>query len=229
LLDFGNSANNDAIAEAKMNYSENLWLFFALVFGIIIVPGMDMMIVLSHSLSRKAGAGYAAVVGIVTAGALHSVYAGLGVGIVLTLFPKTYAALLIIGAAYVAWIGWQLARSQNALGQVGENKDASLKRAFRDGVVTAMTNPKAYLFMLAVYPQFLKADYGPLFPQAVIMALIIAVTQFAVYAPVAFGASAARGWLERNPGAQMMTTRIVGWVMIAVAMLTLYQGWRSSG
>jgi threonine/homoserine/homoserine lactone efflux protein len=210
-----------------VSYSENLWLFFVFVFGIVLVPGMDMMIVLSHSLSRQRAAGYAAVAGITAGGVLHSIYAGLGVGIILTLFPKAYAALLILGALYVASIGWQLVRSNNALGKVGDHESTTLFRAFRDGFVTAMTNPKAYLFMMAVYPQFLRQDFGPLFPQAVVLAVIIALTQVGVYALVALGSGAARHWLEANPQAQMTTTRVVGWVMIGVAMLTVYQGWQS--
>ncbi|MGO7638835.1 LysE family translocator, partial [Rhizobium leguminosarum] len=34
-----------------MNYNENIWLFFTLLFGIIIVPGMDMLFVLANSLT----------------------------------------------------------------------------------------------------------------------------------------------------------------------------------
>lgn len=210
-----------------MSYSENLWLFFLLVLGIIAVPGMDMLITLSHALSPRKNAGYAAIAGIVAGGVLHSVYAALGVGIILTLYPAAHALLLFAGAAYILWIGVQLVRSANAIGSAisGPAEDgAPYKAAFRDGFVTCMTNPKAYLFMLAVYPQFLKPDYGPLFPQAVIMAAIIAATQIVIYGMIAKSAGAARSWLAANPQAQMTATRVIGWLMIAIAFLTVWQG-----
>ncbi|MBB3149620.1 threonine/homoserine/homoserine lactone efflux protein [Phyllobacterium trifolii] len=50
-------------------------------------------------------------------------------------------------------------------------------QAFRLGAVTCLINPKAYLFMLAVYPQFLRPDFGPLAPQAAVMAAMTAGMQ----------------------------------------------------
>ena len=43
-----------------MTYAENLWLFFLLLFGIIIVPGMDMLFVLTNALTRGRPAGLSA-------------------------------------------------------------------------------------------------------------------------------------------------------------------------
>ena len=46
-----------------MTYSENLWLYFTLLFGIIIVPCMDMLFVLANSLTSGRRAGMAATAG----------------------------------------------------------------------------------------------------------------------------------------------------------------------
>lgn len=209
-----------------MSYTENLWLFFILVLGIIAVPGMDMLITLSHALSPRKNSGYAAIAGIVAGGVLHSVYAALGVGVILTLYPAGQTLLLYAGAAYIFWIGLQLVRSDNAIGGADAASGAAkpYRAAFRDGFVTCMTNPKAYLFMLAIYPQFLKPDYGPLVPQALVMALMIASTQIVIYGSIARGAGVARHWLDANPSAQMIATRAIGWLMIAIAAMTVWSG-----
>ena len=60
-----------------MTYSENLWLFFLLVSGIIIVPGMDMVFVLASSLSGGRKAGLSATFGIMAGGLVHTLYAAL--------------------------------------------------------------------------------------------------------------------------------------------------------
>src|SRR5215475_11561517 len=52
-----------------MSYAENLWLYFLLLFGIIIVPGMDMLFVLANALTGGRGAGLAATAGIMLGGA----------------------------------------------------------------------------------------------------------------------------------------------------------------
>jgi len=58
-----------------MNYIENLWLFFIMVTGIIIVPGMDMMFVLANTLAGGRRAGAAATLGVMAGAAVHTVIA----------------------------------------------------------------------------------------------------------------------------------------------------------
>jgi threonine/homoserine/homoserine lactone efflux protein len=81
--------------------------------------------------------------------------------------------------------------------------------------------------MLAVFPQFLHAGYGPLWSQSLVLWLIIAITQIAVYGGLALAAAQARGWLARRPGAGIVTARVVGVVLIGVALFTGFEGWRS--
>lgn len=88
-------------------------------------------------------------------------------------------------------------------------------------------NPKAYLFMLAVFPQFLHAEYGPLWSQALVLWVIIAVAQVTVYGAVALAAARARRWLVRRPAAGAVTARVVGAVLIGAALLTGLEGWHS--
>eukprot|EP01042_Synura_sphagnicola_P033441 gene33441-42941_t len=149
--------------------SDNLALFFALVFGIIIVPGMDMAFVMASGLSGGRKAGLAAVGGIVVGGWVHSLWAAFGVGLLIKTLPWLFNILLLGGAAYIAWIGWSLVRSHIVLGQVDAAPRHSTLTTFRQGVVTCLLNPKAYLFMLAVYPQFIQSQYGPVAAQAAVM------------------------------------------------------------
>ena len=80
-----------------MTYSENLWLFFLLVSGIIIVPGMDMVFVLASALSGGRRAGLSATFGIMAGGLVHTLYAALGVGMLLHFAPKLFNGLLVLG------------------------------------------------------------------------------------------------------------------------------------
>jgi threonine/homoserine/homoserine lactone efflux protein len=78
-----------------------------------------------------------------------------------------------------------------------------------------------------VFPQFLHVGYGPLWSQALVLWVIIAVMQIAVYGAVALAAAQARGWLLRRPGAGMAAARVVGTVLIVAAVFTGFEGWRS--
>ncbi len=88
-----------------------------------------------------------------------------------------------------------------------------------------MLNPKAYLFMLAVFPQFLRPEHGNLWLQALVLWLIIASIQTGVYGSVAVTATRVRGLFAKNATAGTIINRAVGSVLILVAVLTAYDGW----
>ncbi|KQV63770.1 LysE family translocator [Rhizobium sp. Root1220] len=209
-----------------MTYSENLWLYFTLLFGIIIVPGMDMLFVLANSLTGGRRTGMAATAGIMAGGAVHSLYGAIGVGILATLLPTLFNPLLFAGAAYMAWIGYSLVRSSIVVGAVDAAGARSGWRAFRQGAATCLMNPKAYLFMLAVYPQFLKPTYGPIWVQGLVMGLMTMATQAAIYGTLALTAARSRALLISNPQTTILVGRIAGGLLIVVSLLTAWHGWR---
>ncbi|MCA1403435.1 LysE family translocator [Ensifer sp. IC3342] len=208
-----------------MSYAENLWLFFTLLFGIIIVPGMDLVFVLANSLTGGRASGLSATAGIMAGGVLHTLYAALGVSVVLHLVPQLFNVLLVAGALYIAWIGFCLLRSAITIGGIEKAAQLSRWASFRQGALTSLMNPKAYLFMLAVYPQFLKPQFGPIWSQAAVMALMIALTQLTVYGGLALAAGRGRDLLVGSPAATVAIGRAAGLVLIAVAVFTVWNGW----
>ena len=209
-----------------MTYAENLWLFFTLLFGIIVVPGMDMIFVMANALTRGRTAGFAATAGIMAGGLVHSLYGALGVGLLSNFLPILFRPLLIFGALYMAWIGITLMRTAIVVDEIGTTDTRSGREAFQRGAITCLTNPKAYLFMLAVYPQFLKPEFGPLAPQAVAMAGMTAATQFAVYGGLAAAAGGARKALVGNASATIWVGRCAGMLLLLVSIATLWEGMR---
>lgn len=212
-----------------MTYAENLWLFFTLLFGIIIVPGMDMVFVLANAITGGRASGLAATAGIMAGGVLHTLYAALGVSVVLHLIPELFNVLLVAGATYIAWIGYSLLRSSIAIGGVEGSVRQSRWASFRQGALTSLMNPKAYLFMLAVYPQFLKPQFGPVWSQASVMAALIALTQFAVYGGLAVAAGRGRNFLVGSPGITVAIGKAAGILLVLIAAVTVWQGWSSAG
>jgi len=202
-----------------------LWLFFALVFGVVILPGLDMAYIMGSALSGGRRAGFAALAGVVAGGVCHVVMTGLGVSVLLRTVPGAFNALLVAGALYIAWIGVSLIRSDAAF-SVAATGDRPLAATFRQGMLTCLLNPKAYLFMLAIFPQFLRPEYGALVVQAAVMWLIIALNQVLVYGGLALAADRARRWLSREPAAGVFVARSVGVLLIGAAMFTGIEGWR---
>lgn len=206
----------------------HLWLFFVLVLGIIVLPGMDMAFVLGSTLVDGLRGGAAALAGIVAGGMAHTAMAALGVGLVLQAVPVLFTLMLMAGALYLGWIGWSLVRGASALGEVHAGRSRPAATTFRQGLLTCLLNPKAYLFMVAVFPQFARAEHGPMLAQAVAMGAIIAATQAAVYGAVVFGAGRARSFLRGSGRAQVRAGQTVGLVLMAGAVWMLWQGLRTA-
>jgi threonine/homoserine/homoserine lactone efflux protein len=210
-----------------MSYLENLSIFSALLFGIIIVPGMDMLYVMTSALTGGRRAGFAAVSGVMLGGLVHTLTGTLGVGVLAFVMPWLRAPLILAGAAYMVWIGYSLLRSTIAVDRVEAAPQRPLSLLFRQGLITCLLNPKAYLFIMAVYPQFMKPEFGPLWRQAIVMGLLTIAMQLLVYGAIALAAATSRDFLLSNRRATILTGRIAGAMIVAAALWTAWQGWQA--
>jgi threonine/homoserine/homoserine lactone efflux protein len=205
---------------------DNLWLYAALVFGIVVLPGMDMAFVLASTLADGRRAGFAAVAGLTLGGLGHVVMSTLGIGLVLQRWPALSNALLVGGALYMAWLGLLLSRHASALVQVADAPSRPLHSTFARATATCLLNPKAYLFMLAVFPQFLRPDRGALWWQALLLFAVGAASQVLVYGSVALAADRVRAWLRESVQGQVALGRAIGLLLMLSAAWALMSGWR---
>ena len=96
-----------------MSPSPDLWLFAALVFGVVLLPGLDMAFVAASALGGGPRAGLAAVAGIVASGQVHVAAGVTGLAALLFWWPGLRPLLLLAGAAYIGWVGWGLLRASS--------------------------------------------------------------------------------------------------------------------
>ncbi|HEV7166133.1 MAG TPA: LysE family translocator [Gammaproteobacteria bacterium] len=208
-----------------MTHYVHLWLFFILVLSVVVQPGMDMAYILGSALTGGLRMGFMAIFGIMAGAVYHVTIGTLGIGVLLKLYPAAFNLLLLAGSLYIAWIGFSIFRNAAAFRLRPETKIQTPVQTFRRGILTNILNPKAYLFTLAVYPQFIGPEYGPLAIQAVVMWLIIAVTQISVYGTVAVAAHGVRHWLT-SPDNVVIVGRVVGCVLMLGAVFTALSSWK---
>jgi threonine/homoserine/homoserine lactone efflux protein len=207
-----------------MSASANLWLYFLLVAGVIILPGMDMAFVMGSSMTGGRRVGLAAVAGIVVGGVCHMIIGATGVSVVLKLIPAVFIVMLLAGASYIAWIGLTLMRVNRLSVPALASGARTTGRSFLRAMATCLLNPKAYMFMLAVFPQFVHAEQGSIWAQAAVLSLITAGTQIAVYGGLALTAAQAQKALSSRPQLNAWMAKSVGLVLIVAAALTVYSG-----
>jgi threonine/homoserine/homoserine lactone efflux protein len=222
---------------------EQLWLFAVLVFGIIVLPGADMAFVIAHAVKGGTSAGFVAIAGIVAGGVVYAIASALGFGLLLQQFPSAFNAMLIAGCIYVFWMGMSLLRGQARGPEIASERAPQSTqtfpgqrargqifwgRIFCGAFVTCLLNPKAYAFMLAVFPQFLRADRGAIAAQATAMSAIIAINQVLIYGSVCLLAVRARHGLGTNLRAQTLFAKSVGALLLLTAVWAVLSGWRST-
>jgi threonine/homoserine/homoserine lactone efflux protein len=207
-----------------MDYVQSLGIYLVLLFGIIALPGMDMFLIIANALTGGRRTGLATLGGVMLGGAVHTLFGALAVGVLTQLPNGLYGGMIVAGAAYMAWIGWTLLASSITVDAIGAAPVRSDGSAFRQGLITCLLNPKAYLFVLAVFPQFMRPQYGPLWSQALVLGAMTVTMQFLVYGTLAAAAGRGRDALIGNPGVTIWFGRGAGGFFILAAVLTAWHG-----
>lgn len=208
-----------------------LTLYFALVLGIVLIPGMDMAFVVGHSLTGGLRTGLAALGGVVAGALCHLTMGAMGLALLLKALPGAFTAMLVAGAVYLAWLGWGLMRAEPATQASGGAATGGTRprSAFFGAMLTNLLNPKAYLFSLAVLPQFVHPERGGLVWQLGVIGLVTAATQIAVYGGLAWLAAGGRRRLGSSTAAglrrQRWLLRAVGALLWLTALYTAWQAW----
>ncbi|HET7650823.1 MAG TPA: LysE family translocator, partial [Gammaproteobacteria bacterium] len=73
-----------------MSYDAHLWLFFMLVFGVVLLPGLDMAYVMGSALVGGTRSGLSAVAGVVAGAICHVTMAILGISVLLKVVPGAF-------------------------------------------------------------------------------------------------------------------------------------------
>lgn len=201
-----------------MTYAQNLWTYFGLLAGIILLPGLDMAYVAANALSGGRRAGTAALAGVMTGGAAHTLVAALGVAFLLTQTPSIFGVLAILGGGYMIWLGATLIREAGAFSSTvpaAAGPAASGRIALR-GLMTCLMNPKAYVFMAAVFPQFIRPEYGPIWRQALVIGVMTVLTQGVIYGGVVWATARGGKAIIARPGLLRALVIAVGLAFIAI-------------
>lgn len=201
-----------------------LWIFFILVVGIIALPGSDMAFVIGNTLAGGRSLGLAAISGIVVGGMAHSVMAYLGIGLILQAVPGAFSVMLFVGAVYLAWLGSQLLKTVPGPRSAHSTTARSSLTTMGQGVITCLLNPKAYFFMFAIYPQFIQPEKGSFGMQVIILSMVIALVQIAIYGGSAWSMSKLTSRFSSGRTLEIKLSRAMGVFLIVIACLSVARG-----
>ncbi len=176
---------------------ETWLLYFFTCCGIAVVPGPNALLVLTHGALHGSRKTLFTISGGVLGFAMVLTLCALGLGALIQASATWFMALKVAGGLYLIWLGFGLWRSApvslDTTGTVSQ-RHWSL---FRQGWVSALSNPKALLLFTAFIPPFLD-PHRNLIAQTAAIALTYAVVEFVVEYTVASAAHRVRPWLART-------------------------------
>ncbi|MFT3804356.1 MAG: LysE family translocator [Burkholderiaceae bacterium] len=146
-----------------------LMAYLLLSVSFAVIPGPDVLCILSNSVARGTAAGIKVCAGIAVAMLTHVTAAALGLTAFLAAVPTAFIIVKTAGAAYLVWLGWQMLRRPISLS--AETPATSLRSPFAQGIVANLLNPKIAIFFLAIFPQFLDPSRGSTGLQAALLGI----------------------------------------------------------
>jgi threonine/homoserine/homoserine lactone efflux protein len=138
-------------------------LFVLASFILAITPGPGVIFLVARTLSQGRSVGLASIGGVALGNFGNASLASLGLAMVFAASSAAFLLVKLAGAAYLVFLGVRaLISGSTAFSAAPCAPTISRPRAFRDGFLVALLNPKTALFFAAFLPQFIGRAASPL-------------------------------------------------------------------
>ncbi|MCR9936037.1 LysE family translocator [Vibrio antiquarius] len=189
--------------------SNSLLLFVVACLAINMIPGPDVIYIVSNTMKGKFSAGLKAALGLGVGYFFHTLAACLGLSAIILSSALAFSVVKWLGAAYLVYLGVQSLLSMwRGESKIVENKNVdNNKNVFVQGVIVSVLNPKVALFFLSFLPQFIDTSAS----STSIMQLLVLGLLFSVLATTCNVLYASVGnWVFSRPHSQRYSRTLEG-------------------
>jgi threonine/homoserine/homoserine lactone efflux protein len=194
------------------------WLVFVLAcIALVATPGPNLLYLVSRTLAQGRAAGFVSLAGTSSGFLLHVLAAAFGLSAILAAVPLAYDTIRVAGALYLAWLAWSTWRAPDMLPGATVDAAAPAAQLYREGLFTAILNPKVAMFQLALFPQFVDPSRGSVLVQSLILGatqIVLAVLGDSLFVLAAAGV---RRWFASRPRWGAWSKRLLAGVFAALA------------
>jgi RhtB (resistance to homoserine/threonine) family protein len=182
---------------------EHLAAFFAVSVLVIVTPGQDTALTIRNTLLGGRDGGVSTALGVSTGQAVWAVTTSAGLSALLAASNPFFVALRLAGAAYLVFLGLQAlydaARRRRSAGEGLPEPTSRLprSRAFRQGLLSNLGNPKMIVFFTSLLPQFVTPGTGG-FSALLLLGLAFCAMTLTWLTLYALAVARARAWLLRS-------------------------------
>ncbi|MCK5077845.1 MAG: LysE family translocator [Calditrichia bacterium] len=194
----------------------NLLAFIGASVILTLMPGPDIIFVITLSITQGKKSGILTALGLVTGLIVHTTAAALGLSIILYESALAFQIVKYLGAAYLIYLGIIAIRerNKNAL-QINRNAKYENKKLYRRGILMNILNPKVSLFFLAFLPQFVSADSSNVSLEMMFLGIIFMVQAIIVFTIVSILAHKLSEQIVKNP----KVAKVINWVKASVFLI----------
>jgi threonine/homoserine/homoserine lactone efflux protein len=165
-------------------------VFLATGMALLAIPGPAVLYVVTRSIEMGRSGGIASCAGITTGTFVHVGLATAGLSSLILASRVAFDAVKYVGAAYLIFLGVRrlLTPAEDRLEE--EGRPRTRRRAYTQGVVVNLTNPKTIVFIFAFIPQFVDPNARHVWLQVLVLGASFAVRGFLSDSTYAFVAGA---------------------------------------
>ena len=202
----------------------SLVAFFGISILVIVTPGPDTAVAIRNTLLGGKSAGLATALGVSTGQAIWAFAASVGVVALLVASEPLFLAIKYAGAVYLLWLGFQSLRAafrpapqaDVAAGRSSATPTLRPRKAFTQGLLSDLGNPKMAAFFTSLLPQFAPADGASV---AGLAALGLSFSLMTLLWLAGYALAIARiGDLLRRPAVRRTLDGIAGAALIALGI-----------
>jgi threonine/homoserine/homoserine lactone efflux protein len=185
---------------------------------LLLIPGPAVLYIVNRSVSDGREAGLAAVAGLSLGNLVHALAAAVGLSAVLATSATAFNTVKWLGAGYLVFVGVRtLLKPAPAINP--DQPGVSPRRAFTQGVVVNVLNPKVALFFLSFLPQFIHPEDGHASLQALVLGLVFVLIGACTDSTYSMVASSLRTVLLRGRTLPFVQRWVAGSVFIGLGLV----------
>ena len=177
----------------------SLGLFAVAALVLLLTPGPAVLYIVTRSIDQGWRAGLVSVLGVHVGTLAHIFAAAAGLSALLAASATAFGVVKYMGAAYLIYIGVRRLRDRSSMVTPAAGVPKRLRRAFVDGVVVNVMNPKTALFFLAFLPQFVTEARGHVGEQIIALGVVFVLLGAVTDSLYALSAGTAARWLRGQP------------------------------
>ncbi|HEQ3484124.1 TPA: LysE family translocator [Vibrio cholerae] len=133
-------------------------VYLTAVLALLLIPGPDMLLIASSSMSYGRRVGLFASLGNATSGMILTLLAALGVSALIAMNPLALNVLHLLGGTYLLKMAWDCLRADAAQAPTLDESQAVAKTFYQRALVSNLLNPKALVFFVLFLPQFVSTN-----------------------------------------------------------------------